>query len=261
METKTKVKANEEVVESNNGIEVYNKENVLNDKEKSKQKIVLIISIIIFIIIFLIIFLSVYLTKGKEEENKEDGNDKEVKCANYFLPDDNEKEKICCNLDNYSECYETKDSIKCKECNLPYQAINGICELKYGLIEAKFKVTNENEEVRLIGTKGNYLIKKIKIDGENMADLSLENEYYYYKNPSSLREYKASIVIDLENCDSLEYMFYQASNLIEISFINFDTRNIKDMQYMFGLCKSLTSLNLSSFNTQNVQSMSGDAVL
>ena len=114
METKTKVKANEEVVENNNGIEVYNKENVLNDKEKSKQKIVLIISIIIFTIIFLIIFLSVYLTKGKEEENKEDGNDKEVECTNYFLPDDDEKEEICCNLDNCNECYGTKDSIKCK---------------------------------------------------------------------------------------------------------------------------------------------------
>ena len=41
METKTKVKANEEVTDNNNGIEVYNKENVLKDKGKSKKNNIL----------------------------------------------------------------------------------------------------------------------------------------------------------------------------------------------------------------------------
>ena len=47
METKTKVKANEEVTDNNNGIEVYNKENVLKDKGKSKKNNILSINILL----------------------------------------------------------------------------------------------------------------------------------------------------------------------------------------------------------------------
>ena len=70
METKTEIKENKEIIDNNNEIEVYNKENVLKDKEKPKKKII-IITIIIILLLFITIFLSVYLTKGKKEENKE----------------------------------------------------------------------------------------------------------------------------------------------------------------------------------------------
>jgi len=38
METTTIVKINKEIIGNNNGIEIYNRENQLKDKEKSKKK-------------------------------------------------------------------------------------------------------------------------------------------------------------------------------------------------------------------------------
>jgi len=143
METKTNVKANEDITDNNNGIEVYNRENVLKDNEKTKKKIIIIL-IIIFIILFIIIFLSVYLTRGKEEKNIEVGSEE----GKIF-------EK--CNLDKCSQCDYEEDSLKCKECNFPYKAINGICEKQFGLIEVKFKNTDGRDKVRLIKKDRNYL--------------------------------------------------------------------------------------------------------
>ena len=73
---------------------------------------------------------------------------------------------------------------------------------------------------RIIKKDGNYLIKDIIIDGENMTDLSLKDGYYFYKFPS-LVEHNVSFLIDLENCDSLSEMFYGAVDIIEISFIKY----------------------------------------
>ena len=50
-------------------------------------------------------------------------------------------------------------------------------------------------------------------------------------------------------------MFYNFSNLREISFENFDTSKVTNMSYMFYGCKSLTDLDLNSFNTSNVTTM------
>ncbi len=47
------------------------------------------------------------------------------------------------------------------------------------------------------------------------------------------------------------------TNLISISFANFNTSNVTNMSYMFLSCASLTSLNVSSFNTSNVTNMEG----
>ena len=60
METKTKVKANEEVTDNNNGIEVYNKENVLKDKGKSKKNNILSIIYLKNIIFYYKINLYIY---------------------------------------------------------------------------------------------------------------------------------------------------------------------------------------------------------
>ena len=45
------------------------------------------------------------------------------------------------------------------------------------------------------------------------------------------------------------------TNLISISFANFNTSNVTNMLLMFSDCSSLTSLNLSNFNTSNVTNM------
>ena len=59
---------------------------------------------------------------------------------------------------------------------------------------------------------------------------------------------------NLNNCSG---MFYNNSNLIDISFLKgFNTQNVTNMSNMFSKCSSLTNLDLSSFNTQNVTDMS-----
>ena len=59
------------------------------------------------------------------------------------------------------------------------------------------------------------------------------------------------------NLNDCSGMFYNNSNLIDISFLKgFNTQNVTNMSNMFSKCSSLTNLDLSSFNTQNVTDMS-----
>ena len=75
--------------------------------------------------------------------------------------------------------------------------------------------------------------------------------YSYYFNQT---ESEVELIWNnsLNNC---HYMFYECSNIKEITFCNFDTLKILYMDGMFYGCSSLKSLNLSNFDTSNVINM------
>ena len=64
------------------------------------------------------------------------------------------------------------------------------------------------------------------------------------------------ISFNTENCTNMEYMFRDCKNLEKIYFIIFNTKNVTNMRGMFYECNSLKELNLSSFDTKNVTNMS-----
>ena len=55
---------------------------------------------------------------------------------------------------------------------------------------------------------------------------------------------------------NMSYMFYWSSKLTSLNLSNFDTSNVTNMSYMFSFCSKLTSLDVSKFNTSNVTDMS-----
>ena len=54
---------------------------------------------------------------------------------------------------------------------------------------------------------------------------------------------------------SLQYAFYQMTNVTEFDFSNLDTSETTSMMSMFSGCSNLTTLDFSSFNTENVTNM------
>ena len=66
--------------------------------------------------------------------------------------------------------------------------------------------------------------------------------------------------IDLSNFNStrangIYKMFYNCISLTSINFKNFDTSKVTNMQEMFKNCRNLKSLDLSNFNTSLIQNM------
>ena len=60
---------------------------------------------------------------------------------------------------------------------------------------------------------------------------------------------------DSSNVEGMVSTFYSCSSLKSINFNNFNTSKVKSMNYMFYYCSSLTTLNLSNFDTSNIESM------
>ena len=50
-------------------------------------------------------------------------------------------------------------------------------------------------------------------------------------------------------------MFFYTTNLISISFINFEDNNMTDLGSMFKSCFSLISVDFSNFKVENVENM------
>ena len=68
------------------------------------------------------------------------------------------------------------------------------------------------------------------------------------------------VEIDLSNFNSslkngMYHIFYNCISLTSINFNNFDTSSIENMEGIFEGCKNLKSLNLSNFNTSKVKKM------
>ena len=82
-----------------------------------------------------------------------------------------------------------------------------------------------------------------------------ENSQYlfgYYNNCTAINNLT---LLKTLNTTSMQGMFLNCSNLVELDVSNFDTSNVSIMKDMFASCKALVSLNLSKFVTIKVTDM------
>ena len=82
-----------------------------------------------------------------------------------------------------------------------------------------------------------------------------ENSQYlfgYYNNCTAINNLT---LLKTLNTTSMQGMFLNCSNLVELDVSNFDTSNVSTMKDMFASCKALASLNLSKFVTIKVTDM------
>ena len=175
-----------------------------------------------------------------------------IKCAKgYYIHFDHFKWQNCkkCSDQNCINCIGTKSKDICISCENSCELIKGKCEKIKNVIKAIYK-SNDNENILLIRQNYQNRIIKEKIDNKTINSPLFE---YLFQ---SIGEHEVIFYINLENFNSLNKMFYQAKNLISISFINFDFQNITDISFIFSLCSSLTSFDFSNFNTKNLKDAS-----
>ena len=108
------------------------------------------------------------LVNGRCEKDIQNETETIICEKGYFLPIDNEGDQNClkCNIEKCIECYGSKDLIICTQCIFPYNLVNGRCEKDIFQILAKYKTISDNQKTILIGNRGNYLVKEIKINNE-----------------------------------------------------------------------------------------------
>ena len=88
------------------------------------------------------------------------------------------------------------------------------------------------------------------------------NSSYLFSVPNSSIDYCFTNLISISfanfntsNVTNMSLMFYGCRVLTSLNLSSFNTNNVTDMGYMFSDCRALTSLNVSSFNTSNVTTM------
>jgi len=148
---------------------------------------------------------------------------------------------------NNSRKLETKSSIKLKVCN-----------------ERLIKVINSwflpdriyiNDNKSYIDENGRVILDNLGINNITMEwDEKFTTLEKIFQNLANIIE------IDLSNLDSssvtsMKTMFYNCKDVKYINFSNFNTSSVNNMSLMFAGCSSLKSLDLSNFDTSNVKYM------
>ena len=78
-----------------------------------------------------------------------------------------------------------------------------------------------------------------------------KNNYLSFKNAGL-----HTVIYEFKNeLDTLEDLFYEINNLIEVDFSEFVTNNIKSMSNLFRQCNNLIEVDFSQLETENIKSM------
>ena len=157
---------------------------------------------------------------------------------------------------NCIKCFGTKSFDICISCaNWPVLK-NEKGEKIKNVIKEIYNST-DNENIQLFDNK-NYIestyldiIKNETIDNKEINP-PLDNYLF-----GSRGEHEVIFYLNLDNCDSLAFMFSYTINLISISLINFDDHHVTNLQLMFVDCFPLISVDFSNFNVENVENMEG----
>ena len=100
------------------------------------------------------------------------------------------------------------------------------------------KTIKLSREEFIFGTKPS----KIFVNGEEQSFI----DFYVYNLTLHTNEIKIYFNNIITNCN---VMFYNLSNIINISFVNFDFSQVTSMRSMLNECKNLKSVDLSNANT------------
>ena len=104
-------------------------------------------------------------------------------------------------------------------------------------------------EAPIFGNYFNGHIDSIYINSNRQEQIS---QRYSFNQSDNLVEI---IFKDNTNLNSLNNMFQNCINIIEIDLSNFVISSVNSMDFMFSGCSSLTSINLTNFVTSSVTSM------
>ena len=130
------------------------------------------------------------------------------------------------------------------------------------LFNAKIKqlATNDNSVTHLTSdTEINKIVRaselNVTIDDSYIISTADSTVPIYAWYDSGIIYYYSKINELFLNADS-SYMFYNLTNLDDISFDNINSSKVISMQKMFQNCFNIKNLDLSNFNTSNVTNMS-----
>ena len=86
----------------------------------------------------------------------------------------------------------------------------------------------------------------------NLTSNEITNTYNFNNQENNINNI---ILIWNNSPSSIDSMFKNCKNIIEMDLSHFDTYSITEMSSMFYRCSSLTSIDLSNFNTSNATKM------
>ena len=114
-------------------------------------------------------------------------------------------------------------------------------------IIATYIVYNPTDNIKLFNEKILDSINSIEINGE-----TYNNTNTFVFNSSG--EFEVIININ-KGIESMEEMFKECGNLININLTQLNTKKLKTISGMFYDCNYLSSINLNTFNTSSVENM------
>ena len=196
------------------------------------------------------------------------------KSINIVKYNNNIKERLNININDYKECSSIE--IEIKPVNNKYgQFINyGKKDEKYYHIyfnnneeEIKRNYINKNEKIKIIKIIIDYQVKSFENLFYNCFCIESINFKKFYRNNinnmigmfsrcSSLKKLNLNN-FNTNNVTYMNNMFSGCSSLKELNLNKFNTNNVTYMNNMFSECSSLIELNVNNFNINNVKDMSG----
>ena len=148
---------------------------------------------------------------------------------------------------NNSRKLQTKSSIKLK---VSYERI--IKVINTWFLPDRIYINDINTSIDNTG--------RIILDNEGINNITMEWDIKFTSLEKMFQNLGNIIEIDLSNLDSssvtsMKTMFYNCKDVEYINFYNLNTSSVNNMSSMFEGCISLLSLDLSNFDTSNVKYM------
>ena len=186
--------------------------------------------------------------------------EKIIRCNDPNKPCEEGEEDKCLTCDT-----ETNE---CKECNIAYKLVSGICRPDY-FIKAVYLTKQDEDKIDIINNYGdvthlyvegkkitpsstNYQFKK---EGLQAVYFQFEDIYFYksqiFRNNKHLKSITFSDFIEYKMGISLSYLFAGCTNLTSVDFSKLSYIYSSNMEHMFDGCINLTYVNVNNLKSSS----------
>ena len=242
-------------------------EEKIESKNRKNKTLIVVFSIIGFILIIIIILLTIIFFKKKNTKNKSNYNE----LSNYTILNDTIISSIIIESTIVNNIIFNNITIN-NTSNISNEENEGLdlYEGKYisYAFSAIYDINNNSESIKLFNPGKINSLYAMKIENEIMKprsnytfiDIGYNIIYYFLVEDILIdlsylfSEVEAVIYfsfnqkyINKYNIINLKGMFWDCTNLTNISFFILNTQNLTDISYLFGRCYSLTTINLFGF--------------
>ena len=178
-----------------------------------------------------------------------------LSCKKAFIPIYNKDKEIekctieTCNKGPNEKCLSCL-GVKCGACNKGYKLVNGECLFIHSF-KSIYKTNHHKRNILLINERYNQFIEEVIVDGHHLTKPSYN---YTFEKPGT---HTVLMRLKTDKLDSGKKMFFNATNLISISFTkDFKTGKMISMRKMFKDCINLKSIDFSQFDSKGVNDFS-----